>query len=124
MKKQILFVILILSTFVSCKKDDPILNNFKGTSWTAPNDIAQLIYGGECTTTIEFLTDNTCQEIETIKGTSFFNKTTVTAETYTYKNDSVSWTSGKIKISGKITGSILSTDMGTLSGGKRIYTKN
>ncbi|KGN89691.1 hypothetical protein HQ45_06810 [Porphyromonas crevioricanis] len=64
MKKLLITMIALvgLVAFSGCSKDEPT-NLFKGTKWTAPDDIAEMIYGGTCTTSIEFLTDSKCQEI-------------------------------------------------------------
>lgn len=119
--KTIFLLLTIALVFSSCKKDDPEpANNFINTKWTAPDDIAKLIYGGTCTTSVEFLTETTCQTIDVRVGGTFGSNTDVTPGIYTYKDDSVFWNG----IKGKISGSVMNTSMGTLSGGKRVYTKN
>lgn len=122
--KKIFALTMLAVVLFGCGKDElPEPDNFEGTSWTAPDDIARLIYGGSCTTTVEFLENGTCQEIDK-RPTGMFAGTTVETGTYTSKGDSVSWKIGSLTISGKATGSVLSTDMGTIAGGKRIYTKD
>lgn len=99
-------------------------NNYADTRWTAVDDIAELIYGKTCTTTIEFFDDFKCQEINKRTGMSFGAGTYVEEGTYKLKGDSVSWTIGKTTITGKAKGSVLMTNMGTISGGKRNYNKD
>ncbi|MEN6422290.1 MAG: hypothetical protein ABFD76_10120 [Smithella sp.] len=124
MKKIVLFA--LVSILISCSKDDSDenLNLYLGTSWTAQDDIAELIYGKTCTTTIEFLTETTCQEINVRTGMPIFSGTFTDTGTYYLKGDSVCWTIGEITITGKATGSALNTNMGTIKGGKRVYIKN
>ncbi|MDR0414014.1 MAG: hypothetical protein LBH84_01175 [Prevotellaceae bacterium] len=54
---------------------------------------------------------------------NFFSGTDVENGTYTFKGDSVFLEIENSSISGKATGSVLTTNMGTISGKKRIYTK-
>ena len=125
MKKIILFLI-ITPVIISCQEDvdpEPVNENqFTGTKWTAQDDIASLIYGPGCTTTIEFLTEDECQQIDIIPTGSFAG-TEVELGSYSYNGDSVSWTVANHTISGKVTGSVITTTMGTVNGGQRIYTK-
>lgn len=123
-----MMLIVAMIAFAGCeKKDDaPEMknNDYANTSWTAPDDIAELIYGKTCTTTIEFFDDYTCQEINKRVGMSFGSGTFVNQGTYKISNDSVYWTVGKTAIGGIAKGSVLTTNMGTIAGGKRAYTKN
>lgn len=121
--KKLLTIILSLS-LLSCGKEN-INSTLVGTKWTAQDDIAELIYGKTCTTTIEFLTKTTCQEIE-IRNlrTGSFSGTFVTKGTYTTKGDSVTWVIDKLKMSGKVSGSTLSTNMRRVYGGNRVYNKD
>lgn len=128
MKKIFLFFSLISVLFFSCSKEDDNpepenKNMFIETSWIADDDIASLIYGDGCTTTIEFITETECQEINYIPN-GVFSGTDVKKGTYTYDGNTVTWTIDEITITGIASGSILNTDMGTISGGKRIYSKN
>ena len=129
MKKfALLFCISLF--IISCDKskepDAPLSpkNDYAGTSWTAVDDIAELIYGRVCTTTVEFFDDYTCQEIEKRTGMSFGSGTFIEEGTYRLSNDSVYWTIGKTTIGGIAKGSAMVTTMGTISGGKRTYTKD
>jgi len=124
MKKSLLTLSLISVLFFSCSKDDNTPNNkFIETSWIADDDIASVIYGKGCTSTIEFISESECQEINYIPS-GIFSGTDVEKGTYTYIGNTVTWTVGKITITGTLSGSILNTDMGTLAGGKRVYRKN
>lgn len=126
MKKCLLLCALAV-IFFSCdkKQDEPeiVKNSYANTKWTASDDIAELIYGKTCTTTIEFFEDYTCQELNKRVGMKFGAGTFVESGTYRLKNDSVYWTVGTSTIGGIAKGSALSTNMGTVAGGKRIYTK-
>lgn len=120
--KQLLTLLFTATLFMSCSSDDDnktVVNNYKNTSWTATDDIAEIIYGKPCTTTIEFLTETTCQEINKRKTT-----TQIQESTYYIKNDSVFWKSGNATIGAIAVGSVLKSNMGTIAGGKRVYTKN
>lgn len=128
--KKLIFFVFFLPVFFSCEKDGPIekepiiVDQFVGTSWIAVNDIAELIYGGKCTLTIEFLGNGACQEIdERSSGSLFGPSLKVNLGTYTFKNDSVTWRVGDRTISGLKSGSVITTNMGTVNGGKRIYQK-
>jgi len=127
MKKSLLLLILISVLFLSCSKEDgatePEKNNmFIGTSWIADNDIASLIYGKGCTTTIEFISETECQKIDYIPS-GLFSGTDVEKGTYYYDGNTVTWTIDKNTITGTASGSVLNTNMGTVSGGKRVYRK-
>lgn len=126
MKKYFIFLVII-PLIISCQKEEadpePLNENkFVGTKWTAQDDISSLIYGPGCTTTIEFLTEDECQQIDIIPTGSFAG-TEVELGSYSYSGDSVSWTVANHTISGKVTGSVITTTMGTINGGQRIYTK-
>jgi len=123
MKKVILLLTIIIIAY-GCQSNDPVeLSKYIGTKWTANDDISKLVYGGVCTTTIEFLTESTCQEINVRSGSASFPGTYLVNGTCKINGDSVSWTTKTGTIKGKITGSVLKTTMGTLAGGFRVYTK-
>ena len=128
MKKSILILIVAMVALVGCEKENDTpeveINHYANTSWTAPDDIAELIYGKTCTTTIEFFNDFTCQEIDIRIGMKFGAGTFVEEGTYRINNDSVYWTIGDRTIRGIAKGSVLTTSMGTIAGGKRVYTKD
>lgn len=128
MKKTTLLLALIsLILFVGCSKDEEVTpvakNPYVGTKWTAPDDISQAIYGGKSTTSIEFLTETTGQQIDVQVGGIFGSSNDVYEATCKFWGDSVSWTADNYTMKGKITGSTIVTTMGTLSGGKRTYVK-
>jgi len=123
MLKKVLPLLLVTLAF-SCKKDVKPNNPYLGTSWTTTDDIAEFLYGPTCTTTIEFLTDNTCQQINIRKTKGFGSGTTTEQGTYIIRNDSVYWKIDKNVIGGIAKGSVLNTNMGKISGGKRVYTKD
>lgn len=119
--KKLIFTLLSIILF-SCQKDN-IKNQYVGTKWTAIDDIAELIYGKTCTTSVEFLTESTCQEIDIRNVRGFGSGTFVSQGTYFIRNDSVYWKTDNVTIGGVINGSVMSTNMRTISGGKRIYNK-
>ncbi len=125
MKKELILLAAILMALVSsCSKDDDEpTNKLVGTSWTAPDDIASFLYGDGCTTTVEFLTNTECQELE-FYPRGFHEGTEVFEGTYTIKGDSVFWTANEHDWKGKISGSVIVTTMKTMSGGFRTYIKN
>lgn len=118
---------IVVISFISCDKDDDETkpkNEFIGTSWTATDDIAEAIYGGTCTTTIEFINETECQEIEIRESDASIPGTDVEQGTYTYDGNEVVWTVDDITITGTATGNVLETNMGTISGGNRVYIKD
>ena len=127
--KKVVVLFVIAAMVAGCAKEkeeekQPTLTDeLIGTKWTAVDDIAELIYGKTCTTSIEFLTETKCQEIN-IRKTSLLPGTFIEEGTWRTKNDSVYFTVGKITIGGVVSGSVLKTNMGTVSGGKRNYTKD
>jgi len=125
--KKILLMLSCMAILAGCSKSENepevIKNDYANTKWTATDDIAELIYGKTCTTTIEFFEDYTCQEINKRVGMKFGAGTFVEPGTYKLKKDSIYWTIGKNTIGGIAKGSVLATNMGTVSGGKRTYTK-
>lgn len=123
MFKKVLPLLLIALAF-SCKKDVKPKNQYLNTSWTTTDDIAEFLYGPTCTTTIEFLTETTCQQINIRKTKGFGTGTTTEQGTYTIKNDSVYWKIDKLVIGGIAKGSVLNTNMGRIDGGKRVYKKD
>ncbi len=128
MKKLIILLTLATALFtISCKEkegEEEKQNNYANTSWTAIDDIAEFIYGGNCTTTIEFYEDFSCQEIDKRTGGLFGGNTSTELGTYILSNDSVYWTIGKITIGGIAKGSVMTTNISKMSGGTRIYTKD
>ena len=126
---KLLTVFLLATLFVCCSSDNEDIggggaNNLIGTKWTAQDDIAEFIYGKTCTTTIEFLDKNNCQEINIRKGMKIGAGTFTESGTYTIKGDSVIWTVDKRTIGGKVTGSTMTTTMKTISAGQRVYLKD
>lgn len=115
MKKIILISVICLAVLTSCKKED--INPLIGTKWTAPDALAHIIFGGICTTSIEFLTETTCQEID-LFGTATF----IEQGLYKHWADSVSWTIKTTTIKGKISGSVILSDDYNL-GSNKVYTK-
>ncbi len=122
--KLLLYIFFLLACLCGCKKDEIAQNKFLGTKWTATDDIAEVIYGRTCTTSIEFLTETNCQQIDIRRGMSFGSGTFTSQGAYTANGDSVTWVVGKLKILAKASGSVLNTSMGTIAGGKRVYTKD
>jgi hypothetical protein len=124
--KKIFFLFLLLPFVFSCSDDGTTSSNLLvGTKWKAVDDISEFIYGKTCTTTIEFLDNENCQTIDIRTGMKFGSGTFVTPGTYTLKQDSVIWTEegSEIIMRGKISGSTITTTMGTISMGNRIYVK-
>lgn len=127
--KKIVFALMVV-VLAACGKDEetaPNENNpLVGTSWTAPDEIAEFIYGGNCSQTIEFFADSKCQKIEIIEGTRNFDKTEVFEGTYELysNNDSVRWTANDRTEKGRISGSVIIMTMKTSTGGNVTYVKN
>lgn len=127
MKKSILLLAVVF-LILSCSKDedsDP-KNILADTSWTAPDDIAKFLYGGNCTQTLEFFIDYKCQKIEKIEGSRSSDRVRVSDGVYELysNNDSVRWTIGERTSQGRISGSVIITTANTLGGEKLTYTKN
>lgn len=127
MKKSILLLAVVF-LILSCSKDedsDP-KNILADTSWTAPDDIAKFLYGGNCTQTLEFFIDYKCQKIEKIEGSGSSDRVRVSDGVYELysNNDSVRWTIGERTSQGRISGSVIITTANTLGGEKLTYTKN
>lgn len=125
--KKILFFLVITTLLVGCGKDDEgqAGSPLKGTSWTATDDIAELLYGKTCTTTIEFLDNENCQQIDKRVGMKYGAGTFVKAGTYYMKADSVIFTVDGSTTRGKVTGSTIVTTMRNISfSGQRTYTKD
>ncbi|PLK44375.1 hypothetical protein [Emticicia sp. TH156] len=123
MLKKSLPLILVVLTF-ACKKDVKPKNPYVGTSWTATDDIAEFLYGPTCTTTIEFMSGDKCQQIDIRKTKGFGSGTNTQQGTYYVKNDSVYWKIDKTQIGGIAVGGVLNTNMGKVAGGKRVYTRD
>lgn len=110
MKKVCLFLAVIL--FVSCSKSDDDggspepQNQFVGTSWISDHPVLIIIYGKGSTSTIEFLTDNICQEID-YRASQMFGKTKITEGTYTYNGNTVTWTIDNVTTTATRSGSVL-----------------
>lgn len=129
MRKSILLLAVSILMLASCSKDEdaePEVNPLVGTSWTAPDEIAEFIYGGNCSQTIEFFADSKCQKIEIVEGTRNFDKTEVFEGTYELysNNDSVRWTANERTERGKVSGSVIIMTMKTSTGGNVTYVKN
>lgn len=122
-----LTILIAIVLFASCEKDETKpKNELIGTSWTAPNPIAEMIYGGTCTTTIEFLNDSECQIIEKKVNTWLSEGTEVFPGTYEIysNNDSVKWEADDKVTKGRISGSIIITNHLDLNGNPIIFTKD
>lgn len=127
--KRIVFALMVV-ILAACGKDEETspkeVNPLVGTSWTAPDEIAEFIYGGNCSQIIEFFADSKCQKIEIIEGTRNFDKTEVFEGTYELysNNDSVRWTANDRTEKGRISGSVIIMTMKTSTGGNVTYVKN
>jgi hypothetical protein len=125
MKK--LLLILIVALLAGCSKDEDTepKDELAETIWTAPNPIAQLIYGGECTLTVEFFGNSECQVIDRIENAGFSNRTDVFEGTYEIysNNDSVKWVTDDGTVKGRISGSVIQTTHFDLTGSAIVYTK-
>ena len=118
--KNLLLLIVFATIISSCKKDDSApANNFINTKWTAPDDIAKLIYGGTCTASIEFVSDTKCQFITQRVGGILGNINVSQQYNYTFSADSVFCDKWKAKVSG----SIMVSNIKTIAGGQRTYIK-
>ena len=121
MKKVILF--LAISLFIGCtSNDDEIVNPFLNTSWTADDPILSVLHGSGSTTTIEFLTATTCQQIE-FKASGPFKGTTVKQGTYTYIGNDVSWVINGNTKNATLNGSVLISTI-VINGNPIIFNKN
>ena len=119
MKK--LLTALLFVAIIGCSKEspEPETNPVIGTSWEAPDEIADIIYGRTCTSVLEFLTNSQCQEIDKKNGAV----RKLTAGTYTYSNSKVTVALvGETVFTGTISGSVMTTTRGTPSG-PVIFTK-
>lgn len=127
--KKIVFALMVV-LLAACGKDEETapneINPLVGTSWTAPDEIAEFIYGGNCSQTIEFFENSKCQKIKIIEGTRNFDKVEVFEGTYELysNNDSVRWTANERTERGKISGSVIIMTMKTSTGGNVTYVKN
>lgn len=114
MKKVLLLLIGLIALGCSKsedKKEDSSKLNLKGTKWTAIDDIAELLYGKTCTTTIEFIDDKNCQTIDIRDVRGFGSGTFVEEGIYEVRGDSVFWSKGDKKLDnkGRVSGSVLKT---------------
>ncbi|MDR2057637.1 MAG: hypothetical protein LBP83_05040 [Dysgonamonadaceae bacterium] len=127
--KKIFLLLLMLPFAFSCSDDgddNAPKNALIGTKWTTTDDIAEMLYGKTCTTTIEFLDNSNCQTIDIRKGMNYGSGTFITPGTYTIKQDSVFWTEegSDNTMKGKISGSTITTTMRLVNmSGYRVYIK-
>lgn len=127
--KKILLLLVGLIAFGCSKSEDKSEDssklNLKGTKWTATDDIAELLYGKTCTTTIEFIDDKNCQTIDIRDVRGFGSGTFVEKGIYEVKGDSVFWSKGDDKLDnkGRVSGSVLTTKQRTHKTSNVIYTK-
>jgi len=124
--KKIYFTIAIALAFIlftSCSKDDSdeTSNPFIETSWTADDYVASLLYGSGCTTTIEFLTETTCQRIDYVPR-GIFAGTDIETGTYSYTTSTVTWAVDGENRTATMSGSTLSVPL--LNGNSVVYRKN
>ena len=128
MKKVLLLIIGLIALGCSKSEDkneDSSKLNLKGTKWTATDDIAELLYGKTCTTTIEFIDNQNCQTIDVRDVRGFGSGTLVEKGIYEVKGDSVFWSKGdnKLNNTGRVSGSVLTTKQRTHKTSNVIYTK-
>lgn len=114
MKKVLLLLVGLIALGCSKSEDkseDSSKLNLKGTKWTATDDIAELLYGKTCTTTIEFIDDKNCQTINVRDVRGYGSGTDVEEGIYEVKGDSVFWSKGDKKLTnkGRVSGSVLKT---------------
>ena len=127
--KKVLLLLMGLIALGCSKSEDKNENssklNLKGTKWTATDDIAELIYGKTCTTSIEFIDDKNCQTIDVRDVRGFGSGTFVEKGIYEVKGDSVFWSKGDDKLTnkGRVSGSVLTTKQRTHKTSNVIYTK-
>ena len=130
--KRIVLLLMAVLAIASCSKNDDKKNetsklNLVGTKWTATDDIAELIYGKTCTTSIKFIDDKNCQTIDIRNVRGFGSGTEVRAGIYEVKGDSVFWSDrdkNKLDNKGRVTGSIITTKQRTNKTSNVIYTKD
>ena len=129
--KRIVLLLMAVSAITSCsksddKKEETSKLNLVGTKWTATDDIAELIYGKTCTTSIEFLDDKNCQTIDVRDVRGFGSGTYVEKGIYEVKGDSVFWSKGDDKLTkrGRVSGSVITTKTRTNKTSNVIYTKD
>lgn len=124
--KKILMIIALAFVVFSCEKEEEVTpdNFMNGTSWEAPDDISTLLYGTSISV-LEFLDNENFQEImitrgsirKTVQGTFTISSSLVTM---TYQADA---DGDSREMQGTVSGSVMTTNMGTIAGGKRIYQK-
>ena len=125
MKKIYLTIVLLTLTVSSCSKDDAnneASNPFISTSWTADDYIASILYGSGCTTTIEFLTETTCQKIDYVPR-GIFAGTDIETGTYSFTGATVNWTIDGETRTATMAGSTLTSTV-VINGNNVIYRKN
>ena len=125
MKKIYLTIVLLALTVSSCSKDDTnneASNPFISTSWTADDYIASLLYGSGCTTTIEFLTETTCQTIDYVPR-GIFAGTDIETGTYSYTGATVNWTIDGETSTATMAGSTLTSTI-VINGNNMVYRRN
>lgn len=123
--KKAFIILAALFIMVSCSSDDKeesVKNPFINTSWKADDPIASVIYGSGCTTTIEFLTETTCQQIDYIPSGPF-KGTEVTQGTYVYTGNTVTWTVKGSDETATLSGSVLISTI-VIQGNPITYYKN
>ncbi|WP_435355554.1 hypothetical protein [Emticicia sp. SJ17W-69] len=110
---------------MSCFKETIKNSRYIGTKWTTNDDISESVYGKNCTTTIEFLNLTNCQVIDRreVKNSNL-SGVFVKEGFYKIKGDSVFWTIDKVTTGGIVRGSVMVTNMKTITGGNRVYSKN
>jgi hypothetical protein len=128
--KKIIFALFVLFAISSCsnEKEEDIKvpdNPMIGTKWEAYDDISSLIFGYTISR-LEFLDDKNFQDIAITKG----NVRDIDKGIYTYSNDTVVLTYTKYYSDGTdrilhctVSGSLLVTNQGTISGGFLTYQK-
>lgn len=126
MKKTTILLALFMSAllFTSCSKetDDEVSNPFNGTSWTADDYIASILYGSGCTTTIEFLTENTCQKVDYVPR-GIFAGTDIETGTYSFTGATVNWTIDGKTSTATMAGSTLTSTI-VINGNNMVYRRN
>ncbi len=86
------------------------LNIFKGTSWTAPDPVGELLWGKGATTTIEFLDDTNCQQVDFRPGVFILDPYEITQGTYSVNGNTATWIIEERETTGTISGTMLISD--------------
>jgi hypothetical protein len=122
MKKYFLILVSLVMLGCSSSDEDTSLNPFINTSWTADDSILSVLHGNGSTTTIEFLTETSCQQIE-FKASGPFKGTTVEQGTYIYKGNEVTWTVDGNNRTANLSGSLLISTI-VINGNPMTFKKN